>query len=98
MITDVIVVYNDDEQIKKIGGTYTLKVSPFFTFIDERSRKNKKQAYSVKSHYAARLTPFAVCLNKETPIKAFYSETGNDIINELIQYLNEESISNSKLN
>ena len=90
MITDVIVVYNDDSQIRRIGGTYTLKESPFFTYINESSRKGKKEAYALKSHRGARMTPFAICMDGEKPIKAFYSETGKDVIESLIKYLNGE--------
>lgn len=91
MITDVIVVYNDDSQIRRIGGVYTLKKSPFFTYINESSHKGRKEAFALKSHWGARMTPFAICMDGEKPIKAFYSETGNDIIKELINYLNQES-------
>ena len=90
MITDVIVVYNDDSQIRRIGGTYTLKESPFFTYINESSRKGKKEAYALKSHWGARMTPSAICMDGEKPIKAFYSETGKDVIESLIKYLNGE--------
>lgn len=90
MITDVYLVYNDDEQLRRIGGTYTLKVSPFFTFINENSNKGRKEAFALKGHWGARMTPFALCLNKETPVKAFYSETGEDVIKSLINYLNDE--------
>ena len=43
MITDVYLVYNDDSQLRKIGGTYTLKVSPFFHFIDDRTVEGKNR-------------------------------------------------------
>ena len=89
MITDVIVVYNDESQIRRIGGAYTLKESPFFTYINESSRKGKKEAYALKGHWGARMTPFAICMDGEKAIKAFYSETGEDVIKSLINYLNE---------
>lgn len=91
MITDVYIVYSDVSFIKKFGGTYSLKVSPFFHFINETTKEGKKEAYALKGHWGARMTPFAICFDKETPVKAFYSETGNDIIKELINYLNQES-------
>lgn len=34
------------------------------------------------------MTPFALYMNKETPVKAFYSETGEVVIKSLINYLN----------
>lgn len=89
MITDVYLVYNNDEQIKRIGGTYTLKVSPFFHFIDDRTLEGKKKAFRLKSSFGAKLTPFALCMDKDKAIKAFYSESDNDVIKSLINYLNE---------
>lgn len=88
---DVYIVYNDDQVIRKLGGTYTLKVSPFFHFIDDRTFQGKKDSWKIKGGFGAKLTPFAVVYEGEKPIKAFYSETGNDIIKELINYLNQES-------
>lgn len=90
---EITVVYNDDSQIKKLGGTYSLKgVSPNFVFIDERTLKGKKKAWSIKSHWAAKETPFAVIMDGEKAVKVFYSETGENIINSLITYLNEQDI------
>ena len=86
MITDVYLVYNDDSQLKRLNDS--LEVSLFFTYINESSRKGKKEAYKLKSEWGARKTPFAICFNKETPIKAFFSETGEDVIESLITYLN----------
>lgn len=87
MITDVYLVYNDDNHIKQIGDT--LKVSPFFHFIDDRTRKGKKDSWKIKGGFGAKLTPFAVVYEGEKPLRAFYSETGEDIIKSLIEYLNE---------
>lgn len=88
MITDVYLVYNDDKQIQQIGGTW--KVSPFFHFIDDRTREGKKDSWKIKGGFGAKLTPFAVAYEGEKPLKAFYSETGEDIIESLIKYLNGE--------
>jgi len=87
MITDVYLVYNDDNHIKKIGET--LKASPFFHFIDDRTRTGRKESFKLKGSYGARITPFAVCTEGDKPIKAFYSEAEQDVINSLINYLND---------
>lgn len=97
MVTDVFVVYNDDSQIKRIGEKYTLKYSPFFTFINESSNKCKKEAYALKNHWGARLTPFAICLDGDKVIRAFYSETGEDIIKSLIDFINSQVIENENI-
>ena len=89
MITDVFVVYNNEGQIKRIKEV-DIPNFPFFTFINENSNKGRKEAFALKGHWSARMTPFALCLNKETPVKAFYSETGEDVIKSLINYLNDE--------
>ncbi len=89
---DVYIVYNDDAILKKLGGAYTLKVSPFFHFVDDRTRQGKKDSWKIKGSFGAKLTPFAVVYDGEKPIKAFYSETGEDVIKSLIDYLNEQDI------
>lgn len=96
MITDIFIVYNKEEQIKKVRDSY-IKESPFFNFINETSKKGKKEAYTLKKYWGARLTPFIICMNKEKAVKAFYSETGKDIIVELINYLNNENIHCSRM-
>lgn len=83
---DVYIVYNNDEVLKKLGGT--LKVSPFFHFVDDRTRKGKKDSWKIKGGFSAKLTPFAVVYEGEKPLKAFYSETGENVIDSLIDYLN----------
>jgi hypothetical protein len=88
MITDVFIVYNNDNTIKRLGGTYTFKVSPFFHFIDDRTRKGKKDAWKLKNIFGSKLTPFVAIYEGDKPIRAFYSETNKDIIKELIDYLN----------
>ena len=49
MITDIFIVYNKEEQIKKVRDSY-IKESPFFNFINEASKKGKKEAYTLKKH------------------------------------------------
>lgn len=88
MITEVVLVYNDPNQLERIKGE-SFNGSPFFTFIDESSLKSRKKAFKVKNHFAARATPFAAVYDGDKPIKAFYTEADSDIIKSLITYLNE---------
>lgn len=82
----VEIVYNSD--IKKIKEADYPSVS--FSFIDERTLKGKKQGFKTKGHFAARLSPFIGIYDDEgKAIKGFYSETGEDVVESLIQYLNE---------
>ena len=84
-MTDVIVVYSDKSQLDRIGDTS--KYTPIFHFVDSLAKKSKKEAWRIKSYYGAKLDPFAVILDNEKPIKAFYTEA-EDVINSLIKYLN----------
>ncbi len=83
-MTDVFVVYDDLKQIEKLKDTsrYSLE----FHFIDSETKKGKKEAWKIKSHYAAKLNPFAVILDNNKPIKAFYTEA-EDVVDSLINYL-----------
>lgn len=56
--------------------------------INSCTLKGKKEAWKLKSHWAAKEDPFILVTEKDKPIKVFYSETGRDIINDLIEYLN----------
>ena len=84
-MTDVIVVYSDKNQLDRIGDTS--KYTQIFHFVDSLAKKSKKEAWRIKSYYGAKLDPFAVILDDEKPIKAFYTEA-EDVIDSLIKYLN----------
>lgn len=84
-MTDVIIVYSSKSQLDRIGDTS--KYTPIFHFVDSLAKKSKKEAWRIKSYYGAKLDPFAVILDGEKPIKAFYTEA-EDVINSLIKYLN----------
>lgn len=91
MITDVYIVYDKDDVVRKVGGTYTIKASPFFHFIDSRTLNGRKEAFQLKGSWGARMDPFAICMEGEKAVKAFYSETGEDVIESLITFLNSQS-------
>ena len=84
-MTDVIIVYSSESQLDRIGDTS--KYTPIFHFVDSLAKKSKKEAWRIKSYYGAKLDPFAVILDGEKPIKAFYTEA-EDVIDSLIKYLN----------
>ena len=84
-MTDIIIVYSHKSQLDRIGDTS--KYTPIFHFVDSLATKSKKEAWRVKSYYGAKLDPFAVILDNEKPIKAFYTEA-EDVIDSLIKYLN----------
>lgn len=85
---DIYVVYSDEKQIELLKNT-DIKGSPYFHLINDQTFKGKKEAWKVKSSLSARLSPFAAIYENDKPIKAFYSEADDNIIQSLINYLNE---------
>lgn len=81
---NIIIVYNESKQIEEFKNKYSFK----FKFIDSKTNKGKKDALKIKSYYAAKLEPFAVVLDNDKPIRAFYSEA-EDVIKVLSDYLKE---------
>lgn len=88
MITDIYVVYTDSS-IKEIYGDISLEISPFFHFIDLKSKDGRKEGLRIKSYWAARLDPFIIMYDKTKPVRAFYQEDGN-AVEKSIKYLNNE--------
>lgn len=90
-MTDIYIVYNDESQMKEVGELYKDIESPIFHFINAQSLKGKKEAWALKSHWAAKLDPFAIVMDGDKALKAFYSEA-EDVVESLKKYLNEQGI------
>ena len=94
-MVEVLKDTNDDSYQKFLDGTISqdeyseLKIdeSLDIELINSKSRIGKKKAWKIKNFYGAKLDPFAVILDGEKPIKAFYTEA-EDVIDSLIKYLN----------
>lgn len=93
MITEVVFVYNDINQVKKIEGA--LKTSSIFHFIDIKSKSGKKEGWAVKNYWGAKLDPFAIAINGDAPIKAFYTEEGKDVVEEVINFIKQDNEDNT---
>ena len=64
---------------------------PFFiNYIDYNTKNGRKEAYTIKSKWSAKLNPFVVLQEGEEIIKVFYSEKEN-AVQQLINYLKNES-------
>lgn len=85
---EVIIVY-DNKKDKEFISLIDYKFPIFFQYINMNTTKGRKEGYKIKSHFAARLNPFAVVLDDSNkPIKVFYSEAEN-VISSLTKYINE---------
>lgn len=86
MNIEVVIVYSDYKQVERVKDE--VKASLTFKFIDITSRKGKKDGWSIKSHWGAKLNPFILVTENGVAIKAFYSEDRKDPVDEAIKYLN----------
>lgn len=84
---EAIVVY-DNKRDRELLNLVDSKFPIFIKYIDFNTVDGRKEAYQVKSHWAARMNPFVVVQEGEEIIKVFYSESGN-AITQLINYLNK---------
>lgn len=88
MITELVVVYSDKSDIKRIEDACS--TPSILSFIN--STTDKKKAFSLKSYWGAKLDPFAIALDGDKPVKAFYSEEGKDTVREIINYIKSEIV------
>lgn len=86
MSTEAVVIYSDYKQVEKVKDE--VKTSLTFNFIDITSKKGKKDGWTIKSYWGAKLDPFILIVKDGTPVKAFYSEDKKDPVDEAIKYLN----------
>ena len=86
---EAIIVY-DNKKDKEFLDLVDSKVPIFVRYIDYNTKEGRKEAYQIKSHWAAKLNPFVVIQEKDKIIKVFYSESGKNAIQQLINYLNNE--------
>ena len=86
---EAIIVY-DNKKDKEFLDLIDSKVPIFVRYIDYNTKEGRKEAYQIKSHWAAKLNPFVVVQEDEEIIKVFYSESGKNAIQQLINYLNND--------
>lgn len=85
---EAIVIY-ENKKDREFLDLIDSKIPIFIRYIDYNTIEGRKEAYKVKSHWAARMNPFVVVQEDEEIIKVFYSESGKNAIQQLINYLNE---------
>ena len=83
---DIYVVHNDPDVIKDIWEV-SCEIEPFIHIMDIGSKLDKSKAFKFKQEWGARKDPFCLIEEDGKAIKAFYSETGEDAVSQLIKYL-----------
>lgn len=57
--------------------------------LDQNSTKTRKEAFKLKGHFAARMTPFCGIYDEDgNAIKGFYKEASKDPIVECLKFIN----------
>ena len=83
---DIYVVHNNPDVLSDIWNA-SCEVEPFIHILDVGSKFDKSKAFKLKQEWGARQDPFCLIEEDGIAIKAFYSETGEDAIVQLIKYL-----------
>lgn len=83
------VVYNDNcenliSNLKEFIKDYPLIELEIF---HENILKERKKAFGLKSEWGTRLSPFAILIDNENPIKAFYSDVNECTIDNISKVL-----------
>jgi len=86
---EATIIY-DNKKDKELLSLIDSKVPIFINYINVNTPKGKKEAFKIKSHWAAKMNPFVVLKDNDNVIDVFYSEKDNAIY-QLINYLNNGS-------
>lgn len=82
-----IYIVHDSSNIEDVIWTIPTEIEPFIHFLDINSKKDRSKAFKFKQHWGARKNPFCLMEKDGKPVKAFYSESGDDAITQLINFL-----------
>lgn len=87
-LANVIYEDNRDRELLELSNS---RFPIFINYIDYTTSQGKKEAYRIKSHWAARANPFVELWDEDKVIKVFYSDAeGDNAIYQLINYLNND--------
>lgn len=89
---EAIVVYDNKKDRELLDLVY-LEFPLFMHYVDFNTKDGRKEAYRIKSHWAAIKNPFVVLVDNEgNTLKVFYSDSkGDSAIYQLINYLKNGS-------
>ena len=87
---EAIIVY-DNNKDRELLELIDSKFPIFIHYINFNTVKGRKEAYRIKSEWGAKMNPFVVIEHdsSETLPQVFYTESGSNAIQQLINYLND---------
>lgn len=93
---DIYLVYDNKEDLKKLQESTLLKGIVFIHAYNINKHKDRNAGLKLKHEWGAKELPFASLVQNGKCIKCFYSEMpyefGNDIITQIINFINNENI------
>ena len=85
---EAIIIY-DNNKDRELFELINSKFPIFVSYINFNTTNGRKEAYKIKSYWGAVKNPFVVVSENDQIINVFYSEKGENAINQLINFLND---------
>lgn len=86
---DILLIHNNPALVDLFKNSYNGEA--FMEFLDRGSKADRSKAYKIQQEWGSRMTPFALVKKDGEVVKAFYAEDGDNVISNLISYLNEHN-------
>lgn len=86
---DILLIHNNPSFVDLFKNSYNGEA--FMEFLDRGSKKERSRAYKIQQEWGSTKTPFALIKKDGEVIKAFYAEDNDNVITNLISYLNEHN-------
>ena len=85
------IIYNNPQD-KKLVDLIKVETPFFVNYIDSNTAIGQKESRKIKHIWSARKEPFVILETDDNEImKVFYTESGDNAINQLIKYLNDKN-------
>lgn len=86
---DILLIHNNPALVELFKNSYNGEA--FMQFLDRGSKIERSKAYKIQQEWGSTQTPFALVKKDNEVIKAFYAEDKDNVIFNLISYLNEHN-------
>lgn len=86
---DILLIHNNPALVELFKNSYNGEA--FMQFLDRGSKIERSKAYKIQQEWGSTQTPFALVKKDNEVIKAFYAEDKDNVISNLISYLNEHN-------
>ena len=92
---DLYIVYENTDNLNRLyESDFDVHEQIFIHAYNINKKSDRSAGFKLKSSWGAKENPFIYLEKDGKPLKCFYSESsyeyGNDVINQVIKYLNDE--------